>query len=64
MIASGALDHQSFISRFRSMAERNGVDARAEELLPLMVERLHEVELDLFAAHEVTPIELPPWIDG
>lgn len=62
MIARGALEHGRFVDRFRSMVARNGYDARAEELLPLMVERLHEVESDLFALDTVTPIDLPSWI--
>lgn len=62
MIARAALDHPRFVERFTSMVDRNQFDARADSLLPLMVERLHEVERDLFALDEVTPIHLPGWI--
>jgi hypothetical protein len=62
MIQRSALEHPRFVERFRSMIERNGFDGRADELLPLMVDRLHEVERDLFALDQVTLVELPPWI--
>lgn len=62
MISRGALEHGRFVERFRSMVERNGFDARAEKFLPLMVDRLHEVERDLFALDHVTPIDLPGWL--
>ena len=64
MVERGALDHDTFVERFEGMVEANRFDARAEELLPLMVERLHEVERDLFAFPTETPIELPDWIQG
>lgn len=64
MISRGALEHDRFVARFLSMVEHQGFDARAEELLPVMVTRLHEVESDLFTLDELTPVELPSWITG
>lgn len=64
MISRGALEHDRFVARFLSMVEQHGFDARAEELLPVMVNRLHEVESDLFTLDELTPVELPSWITG
>ncbi len=59
MIERGELEHESFVERFQAMVDHNRFDARAEELLPLMVERLHEVERDLFALDAETSIVLP-----
>lgn len=64
MIARGALEHGRFVDRFRSMVVCHGFDSRAEELLPLMVDRLNEVESDLFALDELTAVDLPSWITG
>lgn len=64
MIAIGALEHDRFVARFLSMVEQHGFDARAEDLLPIMVDRLHEVESDLFALDQHTSVDLPSWITG
>ena len=40
---------------------RHALDARAEELFPLIVERVHEVERDFFALDERSEFVLPLW---
>lgn len=62
MVARGELEHARFVERFVSMVDSCGFDARAEGFLPLMVDRLHEVERDDFALGEVTRVSLPEWI--
>jgi len=62
MIARSALEHDVFVERFQAMVEHHRYVARADELLPRMVENLHEVERDLFALDGETSIDLPAWI--
>lgn len=62
MIARGHLEHVRFVERFCSMVVKQAFDGRADDLLPRMVDRLHEVERDLFALDHRTTIDLPAWI--
>lgn len=62
MVRRGALRHHDLVDRFRTVIVDLAFDARAYDL-PACRDRLAEVELDLFARTEPTPIVLPAWLD-
>ena len=57
MVTMGHVDHDHLVERFSMVMERYKFDARSD-LLPVMAERLNEIESDWFVVDE-TPFDFP-----